>query len=146
MRLYFSTRVSCSINEVWEKFDQDLFLALNPPFPPVHLLRFDGCQQGDEVHLELGFWPLQQSWVSLITSQQTSTEKIVFVDEGQRLPFFLRSWRHEHRLEQQKDRTIIIDAIEYHAPIKPLEWSLWPILWWQFRYRQPVYRRYFNKE
>jgi hypothetical protein len=54
----------------------------------VRLLRFDGCQQGDEVHLELGFWPLRQSWVSLITSQQTSTEKIVFVDEGQRLPFF----------------------------------------------------------
>ena len=34
MRLYFSTLVSCSINEVWEKFDQDLFLALNPPFAP----------------------------------------------------------------------------------------------------------------
>jgi ligand-binding SRPBCC domain-containing protein len=146
MRLYFSTLVSCSIKEVWERFDQDLFLALNPPFPPVCLLRFDGCQQGDEVHLKLGFWPLQQSWVSLITSQQTSTEKIVFVDEGQQLPFFLCSWRHEHRLEQQKGHTTIIDAIEYHAPIKLLEWILWPILWWQFRYRQPVYRSYFNKE
>jgi len=60
-------------------------------------------------------------------------------------PFFLRSWRHEHRLEQQKDHTVLIDAIEYHAPIRLLEWILWPILWWQFRYRQPVYRRYFNK-
>ena len=42
-----------SVDEVFERFNQDLFLALAPKFPPSKLLRFDGCKTGDIVEIEM---------------------------------------------------------------------------------------------
>lgn len=144
MRLSFETPVVCSMPEVWSRFDQELFLALIPRFPPTTLLRFDGCQPGDEVHLVLGVQPLEQRWESSIVSLKVDEDSVVFVDEGQRLPFFLRHWRHEHRLERIAQGTLIVDRIEYSAPFPLLEWMLRPALWWQFSRRRPVYQQYFG--
>lgn len=38
-----------------------------------------------------------------------------FVDEQQRGPF--RSFRHEHRFEQRAGRTVMVDRIEFQAPL-----------------------------
>ena len=98
MQLALSTTVNGTIQQVFNGFNQDLFLQLNPPFPPVRVLRFDGTQIGDEVHLELNFLFFRQIWISHITAFETTETEILFVDEGRQLPFFLTSWRHRHRV------------------------------------------------
>jgi ligand-binding SRPBCC domain-containing protein len=145
MHLRFSTPVTAPVSAVWDGFTRELFLALSPPFPPVRLLRFDGCKQGDEVHLELRFGLRNERWESRIVEESHSPEASLFVDEGTRLPFFLKTWRHEHRIEATETGALIVDQIEYSAPFHMLDYLLWPTLWLQFRYRRPIYQRHFGK-
>ena len=144
MRLIITTPVNQSCAHVWAGFDRDLFLRLSPPFPPVALLRFDGCLPGDEVHLELNFLLFRQRWESRITEQQRTPEEIYFIDEGQKLPFFLQYWRHHHRLLCRGANTEIVDDITFRAPAWLPDFLLYPILYLQFRYRRPIYRRVFK--
>ena len=98
MHLRLQTSVQQPLSTVWAGFDRSLFKRLSPPFPPVTVVRFDGCQRGDIVHLRLNFGLFRSDWISRITDQQTTSGEIYFVDEGEQLPFFLRYWRHHHRL------------------------------------------------
>ena len=144
MHLVIRTAVDQSPDRVWEGFDRKLFLSLNPPFPPVQLLRFDGCRVGDEVHLELNFLLFRQVWESVITEQQQTPEEIWFVDEGRKLPFFLRYWRHRHRLLRRGNRTDIVDDITFRSPFILFDYLLYPVLCLQFLYRKPIYCRTFG--
>ena len=76
MRISIETKVSQNAQEVWAGFNQDLFLALNPPFPKAKLLRFDGSTTNDEVHLEIDFILFKSEWKSLITAHGESEEEI----------------------------------------------------------------------
>ncbi|WP_162418314.1 SRPBCC family protein [Cyclobacterium roseum] len=146
MKINLSTRVDQSYLKVKEGFTEDLFQSLNPPFPPVKLLRFDGSSTGDIVSLELNFILFKQVWTSEITDDQTDENEFYFVDEGIKLPFFLRFWRHKHRVVSQgPSQSLIIDEISYRAPNKILEIFLFPVLYAQFAMRKPVYKKYFGK-
>lgn len=144
MRIKISTRVKQDFKKVFSNFDKDLFLALKPPLVPLKLLRFDGCNTGDEVHLDLG---AGQQWVSVITQAGQTDTSVYFVDEGKVLPFFLRFWRHEHTISISPNNsgTIITDNIEYKSHNSLLEYMLYPILYAQFAWRKPVYQRLFGK-
>jgi ligand-binding SRPBCC domain-containing protein len=146
MRFAIVTEVSANLQKVWDNFNENLFQALAPPFPPIRLLRFDGSLKNDEVHLELNFLLFKQVWISRIIEQTDSNNEIYFVDEGIKLPFFLGYWRHKHLLQATANGTRIIDDITFEAPIKALSWLLFPVLYVQFLYRQPIYKRYFNKK
>jgi ligand-binding SRPBCC domain-containing protein len=144
MKLSISTTVNQSWAQVTEGFTEKLFLSLNPPFPPVKLLRFDGCHKGDVVALELNFLLFKQNWDSLITSDETGTGHFQFVDEGAKLPFFLRRWVHRHRIEQSGEGTTILDAIEFSTGTWLTDVLFWPVLYGQFAYRIPIYKRFFR--
>ena len=144
MRLQVTTRVNQEFRRSFSRFGRELFLQLNPPFPPVRLLRFDGMQPGDEVHLELNFLFRKEIWISVITELVETDDEIYFVDEGRQLPFMFRSWRHLHRLIRQGEQTLIVDDITYQGRIKLLDYLLYPVLKLQFLYRRPVYRRWLN--
>ena len=144
MQLALSTTVNGTIQQVFNGFNQDLFLQLNPPFPPVRVLRFDGTQIGDEVHLELNFLFFRQIWISHITAFETTETEILFVDEGRQLPFFLTSWRHRHRVVATETGTVIIDEIRFTSPNRLLDLVLLPTLYLQFLYRKPIYKRFFR--
>ncbi|MDF7816269.1 hypothetical protein P1X15_01645 [Runella sp. MFBS21] len=145
MKLHLRTSVLQSYQQVWEGFDEALFRQLSPPFPPVRVVRFEGCTEGDIVELELNFLFFRQRWTSLIVEQQASTDEIYFVDEGIKLPFFLRYWHHRHRIIQKTtSTTIIADEIEYRTPSLLTDYLFYPLLWAQFAYRKPIYRRYFR--
>jgi hypothetical protein len=88
MKITLSTQVDQDFLKVKEGFNVDLFSALNPPFPPVKLLRFDGSKKGDLVSLELNFLFFKQVWTSDITDDHTSAKGFYFIDEGKKLPFF----------------------------------------------------------
>lgn len=145
MRLTLSTLVEQNHLEVKAGFDERLFKKLAPPFPPVKVMQFDGCETGDTVALELNFLIFKQKWISKITADGTDNQEFYFVDEGTQLPFFLKGWSHRHRVIAQESGSIIRDEIEFEAPYTWMNFLLFPALWLQFAYRKPIYRKIFRK-
>lgn len=146
MKLKIQTSVEKNYLQVWEGFTEDLFNQLSPPFPPVKVMQFDGCHKGDTVELELNFLLFKQRWKSLITEQQSTNTEIFFLDEGVNLPFFLTFWKHRHRIIKNGDSTIIADEIEFRTPTLLTNYLFYPLLWLQFAYRKPIYRKVFGKQ
>ncbi|NVJ86493.1 MAG: hypothetical protein HWE15_09330 [Algoriphagus sp.] len=145
MKLILETHVEQDYLTVKEGFHEALFKKLSPPFPPVKLLRFDGSKKGDQVALELNFIFFKQKWVSDITEDHTDEREFYFIDQGTRLPFFLKKWTHKHRVIAAEKGSIIRDEIEFEGPNGLLTILLYPALWGQFLYRKPIYRRFFKK-
>lgn len=149
MRIVLKTQVDQSLPAVWAGFNRTLFEQLSPPFPPVNVIRFDGCQRGDVVHLQLNFFLFRQDWVSQIVDQQTTADEIFFVDQGTRLPFFLAYWQHRHGLQRSNiggsEHTTIIDDITFKTPFWLTDYLFYPLLWVQFAFRKPIYRRVFSQ-
>lgn len=128
-----------------EAFDEALFRRLAPPFPRLRLLRFDGSQPGDEVAVELLTGFRRFRWTSRITERQATDREAWFVDEGMELPPPLRSWRHRHLVTSRGENLATIhDIIDYGTGSRFLDLLLYPLLWAQFAYRKPIYRRVFS--
>ena len=127
-------------------FTRALFLALAPPFPRLHLRRFDGCRTGDVVEIELRTGLKTLPWTSLITEDGVLPDGThYFVDEGQVLPPPLRSWRHRHLVRPgPAGGSVIVDDLEYRTAYRWLDALLYPALWAQFAWRRPIYRRWFG--
>ncbi len=143
MKITISTRVQGHFLSVKSIFNQKLFEALNPPFPPVKLLQFDGSEVGDMVGLELNFIFFKQKWISRITENETSKDEWFFVDEGIQLPFFLKFWRHKHRvIRLSETESEIRDEIQFQGRMALLTPLLYPALYGQFLYRRPLYKKY----
>ena len=145
MKLKIVTDVDASLDDVKEGFTKDLFLKLNPPFPPVKLLEFGGCQKGDKVSLELNFILFKQHWISDIIEDSQSGHVWFFVDKGVKLPFFMKTWRHHHEVRSTDDGSQIIDAIEFSTGTLLTDLLMYPSLLGQFLYRKPVYKKIFKK-
>ncbi|KAA9333049.1 hypothetical protein F0P96_08675 [Hymenobacter busanensis] len=147
MHLLLRTAVAQPPAQVWAGFTRQLFLSLAPPLPQMRLLRFDGCRRGDVVEIELHLGPLRLGrWTSLITEHgELPGGGRYFVDQGQELPGPLRFWRHRHLLEAAAgDGTVIVEDIEYRTFSPLLDALLCPLVWAQFAWRRPVYRRVFG--
>lgn len=144
MKLKITTPVKAPLENVKAGFTRDLFLSLNPPFPPVQLRQFDGCVAGDKVELELNFIFFKQTWVSDIIEDQESEDRWYFIDVGTRLPFFLKSWRHHHQVERVGDGSRIIDDITFSTGTILTDLLMYPALLGQFLYRKPVYKKIFS--
>ncbi len=141
MRIKIKTKVNKDYKAVFEQFDKDLFLALNPPIMPVKLLRFDGCKTGDEVHIQL---PFKTLWISDITEFSASEKEIYFIDEGRKLPFPLKKWKHKHRIiKLSENETLIVDDINFSTNFILLDILIYPTLFLQFLYRKPIYKKWF---
>jgi len=150
LNLVLDTIVRQPVSTVWHGFDRQLFDQLSPPFPPVEVVQFDGCLTGDVVHLRLNFLLFRQDWTSDIIDQQTLktgnlVDEIYFIDKGVKLPFFLRFWQHRHRLlRHESGGTIIRDDITFSTPFWLTNYLMYPLLWVQFAYRKPIYRKRFD--
>jgi ligand-binding SRPBCC domain-containing protein len=144
MKINIETAVEQNYLQVKEGFDESLFTKLSPPFPPVKLLRFDGSKKGDEVTLELNFIFFKQKWTSLITEDHTDEKEFYFVDQGIELPFFLKEWQHKHRIIKNGSGSIIRDEITFKAKPRFLGIFLYPAMYLQFLYRNPIYKKYFK--
>lgn len=146
MKLTIETPVEQGYLDVKKGFDESLFKRLSPPFPPVKLLRFDGSEKGNLVSLELNFLLFKQKWTSEITEDKTTDLEFYFIDEGTELPFFLKKWKHKHRVISTGIGSIIRDEITYEAPFGLMTWLLYPALWLQFAYRKPIYKKIFRRD
>ena len=144
MNIKISTKVNQSLLKVWEGFNLELFSKLAPPFPPVKVKEFGGCLKGDKVHLELNFLLFKQDWISDIVDQKRTESEIYFIDEGTKLPFFLSYWKHKHRLVKDDEGTLIIDDIIFKTPTILTDYLFYPLMYLQFLYRKPIYKRVFG--
>ncbi|WKK79080.1 SRPBCC family protein [Marivirga arenosa] len=145
MHIKLKTQVSQGYLKVKEGFNEKLFLSLNPPFPPVKLKEFGGSEKGDKVHLQLNFILFKQDWISRITFDNTDDSVFEFIDEGEKLPFFLKYWKHHHIVEKSSEQTSnIIDDITFKSPFILFDFILYPVLLLQFAYRKPIYRKLFK--
>jgi ligand-binding SRPBCC domain-containing protein len=144
MKIKIATSVDKNYREVKEGFTEELFQKLSPPFPPFKLLRFDGSSKGDIVSLELNFFICKQKWTSEITADHTDEKEFFFIDEGIELPFFLKKWKHTHRVIPQENGSLIKDEIEYKGKFGLMSLLLFPVLYGQFLYRKPIYKRFFK--
>ncbi|MEM7297278.1 MAG: hypothetical protein AAF391_03315 [Bacteroidota bacterium] len=145
MNIKISTKVGASLKKVQEGFTRELFLSLNPPFPPVKLLEFGGCKTGDKVVLELNFIFFKQHWISDITVDQKTESQWYFVDEGRKLPFFLKTWKHTHIVKDFDGGAKIIDDITFSTGTILTDLILYPLLALQFIYRKPTYKKVFRE-
>ena len=145
MRLKIECEVEQDVRSVENGFTEDLFLALNPPFPKVKLLRFDGCKTDDVVSIELNFIFFKQTWEALITEDESNATTFRFVDVGTSLPFFLTDWRHHHLIVADGEGAKIVDDITFKTPWWLPEPLMFPAMYFQFLFRKPIYRKYFSK-
>ena len=141
MKLKLEMSVKGTVPEVFKRFDRQLFEFLKPPLLPVAIERFDGCEVGHEIHLKLSVGP----WISIITERVEGPSVSYFVDEGRRLPFPFKYWRHQHVVRSEKGQTMLVDDIEYKTGGRVLDILVWPILYAMFKARHPLYRRYFGE-
>lgn len=145
MRLTIRTPVNSRLHQIKEGFTEDLFLSLNPPFPSVRLLEFGGCSKGDRVALELDFFVFKQHWTSEIVEDNAIEGYWYFIDVGIETPFFLKKWQHRHEVQQSNDHSLIIDDIKFSTGTLLTDLLLYPVLFLQFLYRKPIYKRRFSQ-
>lgn len=147
MHIEIRTPVVGNYRTVMEQFDRDLFERLSPPGADVELLRFDGSHKGDIVHIRMKLLGLiKEDWVSEIVEDGHDENKAWFVDRGSRLPFFLKEWEHHHVVEKVSEHeSVIVDDIRFRSPSLLTDPLLYPVLYAQFAYRRPVYRKFFGE-
>jgi len=145
MRITIKTKVEQNYIKVFQGFDINLFMKLKPPLIGLRIMRFEGCKTGDNVEIRLNMFGLKQHWHSMITEDFENENSVGFVDEGVKLPWPLKYWRHVHKIEKSIENSIIIDDISYNTGNKLLNFLLFPAFFLQFYYRKPVYKSYFRK-
>ncbi len=147
MRILIKTLINKSHDEVFKSFDKRLFIALKPPIISLIVSRFDGCETGDEVHLKVGLPFLMQDWISHITKHRSSDEEHMFIDEGHKIPFPLKYWKHTHRVVRIHEGLCEVhDDIEFKTPNILIDAMIYPAMYVQFWLRKPAYRAYFSNK
>lgn len=144
MDIVIKTKVNQDFKAVFAGFNENLFKALAPPFPPVKVLRFDGCQKGDLVELELDLIFSKQLWTARIIDFCQEDDIVYFIDKGEKLPFFLKSWYHKHSIQKVGNKAYIIDDIYFDSGNIFTNFLMLPVLYLQFLYRVPIYKKYFK--
>jgi ligand-binding SRPBCC domain-containing protein len=139
MNITLRSKVTVDLMAVNNRFDADLFRYLLPP--GAQLIEFGGSKKGDIVHLKL---PLAGEWVSEITENGVSEDKCYFIDEGRKLPFPLKKWKHKHILHRSGKNTIIEDNMTFSTGSIITNMLFYPVLLAAFLPRIWQYKSYFN--
>mgnify|MGYP001599329115 CR=1 FL=1 len=139
MNILLKSIVEQDLESVYNRFDADLFVYLLPL--GAKLIQFGGSKKGDIVHLKL---PVAGEWVSLITEDGKTNDSYYFVDEGKKLPFPLKYWKHKHILTKLESRTIIEDNMTFSTGYSFLDLLFYPVLYLSFLPRTWQYKSYFK--
>jgi len=147
MRIKILTEVNAPLDKVIDNFDAELFNALSPPLIKVNLLRFDGCNKDDKVHVELNILGLKQNWEALVVEDERTDARWYFKDIGAKLPPPLKKWEHRHIVNKVSDEKVeIIDDVNYHTSNGLVDILVYPFVYFQFYWRKHIYRSYFLKK
>lgn len=140
MNITLRSKVNGELTTVYNRFDDNLFRYLLPP--GAQLIEFGGSKKGDIVHLKL---PIAGEWISEITENGSSDNTCYFIDEGRKLPFPLKKWKHKHILHRSRNGTIIEDNMSFSTGNIVADILFYPILFFSFLPRSWQYKSYFKK-
>jgi ligand-binding SRPBCC domain-containing protein len=145
MKIILRSRVNSSFEEVSENFGRELFEFLLPPKLIARLVRYDGSRPGSIVHIRFHL-PFPSDWISIIKNENKSADKYFFVDEGDKLPFGLRSWKHLHMVVKVNHNTTeIIDDMSFSTGFKLFDMLAYPFLFFAFYPRKKQYKQFFER-
>jgi ligand-binding SRPBCC domain-containing protein len=145
MRIKLKSQIAAPYELVQRNFDKELFRYLLPPSFVASLTRYDGAAPGNEVHVQFHV-PWKSLWISRIIQTEQSANFFYFIDEGIRLPFGLRTWKHRHSVIKMDDvKTEIVDDIHFGTQNKMMDLWAWPILFLAFYPRKWQYQSFFSK-
>jgi ligand-binding SRPBCC domain-containing protein len=145
MRIELRSYVNAPFEKVAGDFGEDLFTFLLPPKFVAGLVAYEGSKPGSKVHIRFKL-PLPADWVSVIKSEEKTQQKYVFVDEGEKLPFGLKRWRHIHSIIRKEENTTeIIDDMNFTTGFKFFDLFVYPVLYLSFYPRKKLYKKYFEK-
>lgn len=136
------TPVKAPVEVIKNGFNEDLFKALKPPFVPMKVLQFDGCEKGDKVHVQLA---PGLHWISLIEEHFQDEGQWYFIDVGTTMPFPLKEWRHIHKVIKTESGSIIIDDINFSCGSSITDKIMRPIIKQQFLGRPEIYQKIFGR-
>ena len=139
MNITLKSKVQGELHTVYNRFDHNLFKYLLPP--GAQLIAFGGSKEGDIVHLKL---PLAGEWISLITETGATENMRYFIDEGKKLPFPLKTWKHKHILHRAGNMTVIEDNMSFSTGNSMADVLFYPVLLCAFLPRIWQYKSYFN--
>ncbi|MEO1255516.1 MAG: hypothetical protein AAFY41_11650, partial [Bacteroidota bacterium] len=95
--------------------------------------------------LRLNFLLFHQHWISVITKDGEDEKQWFFIDKGVQLPFFLKRWKHRHVVLKLNSGSLIEDDITYKTGFLIADVLMYPVLYLQFLYRRPIYKKIFTK-
>lgn len=146
MRFLIHTPVKGEPRKVFAGFDHNLLLMLTPPGMRIDLIHADQADKPNGyIHLKVTILGIiKQEWKNRFSDHELADDRCHFLDTGEMMPFPIKSWRHDHRVERLGDHTQIIDDVQFGTKFLLLDWLLFPVMWLQFRYRRPIYRKHFG--
>ena len=139
MKITLKSKVTGNLQFIKDHFDEGLFKYLLPP--GAQLIEFGGSSTGDTVHLKL---PIAGEWISEITEHHAEDNLYYFIDEGRKLPFPLKTWRHRHVLKGQEEYTMIEDHMSFSTGFILSDLLFYPVLLLSFLPRLWQYKMYFK--
>lgn len=144
MNIQLKTKVDGNYKTVMKQFDRKLFEALKPKNAKMEIVEFTGSKKGDLVHLRF-LSPIKAEWISKIIEDGEDEKQSYFIDQGVKLPFPLRFWRHKHIVEKiDENSSYIIDDMTFEGPNFLFSWMLYPAIYIGFYPRAKVYKEYFK--
>jgi ligand-binding SRPBCC domain-containing protein len=148
MHFIIRSRIAeASVDAVFAGFDLALFTFLSPALPKMRVQRFDGCKTGDIVSVSLFVPGLpEQKWISEIIHHESVPGRFhEFIDEGKTLPFFLKKWKHVHRIEQAENDVLIVDDIHFKTSWYFPSLLAYTMLYPSFSARKKKYAAFFKR-
>lgn len=146
MNLKFENTVNFSFKLVLNNIGKEMFLALNPPWSPMKVLRFDGTKVSDEVHLELNLGVKSVPWISKIVKSELNEIEFTFIDIGLKVLPGMKSWHHQHIFRKVgANKTLIIDEVSFETSNAVLDLVYRNLITLQLLYRKFAYKNFLSR-
>ncbi|WP_235295994.1 SRPBCC family protein [Portibacter marinus] len=144
MKFTIKTPVPGNYKVVMNAFDKKLFEHLKPVGASMEIVKFTGSKEGDIVHIRFTS-PIKAEWISKIVEDGVDDERAYFIDQGTKLPWPLKYWKHEHvvaKIGEKKSQ--IEDRITYKTFSIVLDALIRPAMYMAFYPRRAQYQKYFK--
>lgn len=142
MKIIVRIRLPYDYKFVYERMNEDLFMALAPK-GQMKLLRFDGSKKGDRIEIQM-LRPWKSLWVSDVVHDEVNDRFAMFTDVGRQLPFGLKSWTHHHRILNRGENSCeIVEDITFASVTWLQGVFMYLPLYFSFRARKKKYKKFF---
>ncbi|RSL29594.1 hypothetical protein D7Z54_30335 [Salibacterium salarium] len=135
----YQTIVKADKNDVWDFFENPRNLEELTTFPKVIVLSSDKTDIREVVKLRVYAGMITFSWEAVVTE---SKKPHYFVDKGERLPFPLIDWKHQHSFTQWGSMTGITDSVYFKSYVPA--WIVKAALQQMFKARKQAVKKLFN--